>query len=91
MVESCPLSCGGNCCALWCLDCYVVQMNGLLIYTLQSCSITPNTLNLPNTSRNVIQKLMLQVFYFGLPKPSTLHDILFVPIGAKDDEVSGWS
>jgi hypothetical protein len=34
---------------------------------------------------------MLQVFYFGLPKPLALHDILFVPIGAKDDEVSGWS
>jgi hypothetical protein len=34
---------------------------------------------------------MLQVLYLGLPKPSALHDILFVPIGAKDDEVSGWS
>jgi hypothetical protein len=34
---------------------------------------------------------MLQVLYHGLPKPLALHDILFVPIGTKDDEVSGWS
>jgi hypothetical protein len=61
MVESCPLSCGGT----YVLHGILIVMlfkQGLFIYTFQSCSLAPNTLNLPNTSGTMVQKLMLQNF-----------------------------
>jgi len=80
MVESCPLSCGGT----YVLHGILIVMlfkQGLFIYTFQSCSLAPNTLNLPNTSGTMVQKLMLQILYHGFSKPLALHDILCVPIG----------